>query len=359
VAFQIPDLPALVQRAAKAFRVNLKGSDARLWPNNVAVSAKVVAGAVWESFSFIEYISKQIFAKTADGPFIERHALEYGMARLPATFAQGQIVLTGDANVAVPSGLVVQRVDGVVYDVTSSGKTDGSGNVTLDVRARVAGSGGNAANGVLVTLTAPVDRINSLGSVASSGIGLGSDVESDESLRQRVLFRKRNPPHGGAAHDYVAWVREINGVTRVFVDPVNADNNRTSVGVWFLMDDLYANGIPQLSDVARVSAFIDTVRPAGAIVTIAAPTPVSIDFNIQVSPDSTNVRNAVIAELSDLFRRGAKVSTLTEPYTLYRSKLIEAISIAVGEDHHVLTLPAADVVLTEGQIPVIGTVTFA
>jgi uncharacterized phage protein gp47/JayE len=357
--FLIPDLPALVQRTANAFRVNLKGSDAKLWPNNVSVAAKVIAGAIWEPFAFLDYIRQQIFVSTADGPFLERHALEYGMARLPATFAQGSIVLTGDPNVAVPAGLVCRRADGVLYDVTSSGTTDGSGNITLQVRAQVAGKGGNAAPGVAVTLTALVDRMNVVGAVASAGIGLGADIESYESLRQRVLFRKRMPPHGGAAHDYIAWAREVNGVTRVFVDPVTATNNRTSVGVWFLMDDTYENGIPLDSDVAAVATYIDVLRPAGAIVSVAKPEAVPIDITLSVSPDTTAVRNAVIAELRDLFRRQARVSTLTEPYTLYRSKLIEAISIATGEDHDNLTAPAGDVAIDAGSIPVLGEVTFA
>ena len=46
----------------------------------------------------------------------------------------------------------------------------------------------------------------------------------------------------------------------------------STIGVWFLMDDTYANGIPQGADVDNVEAHIDELRPAGAIVAIAAPT---------------------------------------------------------------------------------------
>ncbi len=359
MGFSIPNLSELATRTARSFRANLKGSDAALWPNNVAVVAKVIAGAVWEPFSFLDYISRQIFVLTADGPFIDRHAAEYGMARKPATFAEGSIILSGDAGVTVPSGLVVQRADGLRYDVITSGTTNVDGNVTLGVRAQVAGKSGNAPAGVGMSLIAPLDRILSAGEVAPSGVGLGADQESDESLRQRVWFRKKLPPHGGAAHDYVAWAREIGGVTRVFVDPVTATNGRASVGVWFLMDELYANGIPQGADVTRVSAYINGLRPAGAVVDVSAPTPITVNIVIDgLTPDSTAIRNAVVAELTDLFRRVCRVSTTTDPFTLYRSKIIEAISIAAGEDHHLLTTPVADVVADTGQIPVLGTVTF-
>lgn len=356
--FSIPDLQSLVQRTADAFRINLKGSDAQLWPNNVSVAAKVIGGAVWEPFGFLDWIWRQFFVHLCDAAIVPLHAREYGMAQNPATFAEGQIVLNGDANVSIPAGLVVFRADGLAYDVVGSGVTDGAGNATLNVRAQLAGKIGNAATGVGVTLTAAVDRINLTGIVADGGIGLGADLESLESLRQRVLFRKRMPPHGGAVHDYVAWAREVNGVTRVFVDPVTATNGRTSVGVYFLMDDLYPNGIPQDADVSRLAAYIDTLRPAGAIVAVAKPTPVVIDISVSVTPNTLSVQNAVRSEIQDLFRRQAKVSTLTDPFTLFKSKIDEAISIAVGEDHHSLSAPATDVVIAPGSLPVLGTVTF-
>lgn len=357
--FEIPTLQGLAERTRGAFRTNLKGSDAWLWPNNVAVSAKVIAGAVWESFSFLDYISRQIFAATADTPFLERHAAEYGMARLPATYATGQITLTGDASVPVPAGLVVQRADGVRYDITAGGITSGLGSVTLPVRAQAAGRAGNTVAGAGVALIAPLARINSDGVVAASGIGAGADVESDASLRARVLFRKRNPPHGGAAHDYVLWAREINGVTRVFVDPVTSTNGRTSVGVWILMDGSYTNGIPLAADVTAVRDYIDSVRPAGALVEVGAPSAVAVAITITgLSPDTAAIREAIAAELADLIAE-ARVSTLTSPYTLYRSQIIEAVSIATGEDHHTLTAPASDVALTAGQIPVLGAITYA
>ena len=359
--FNTPTLKELAERTARAFRSNLKGSDAFLWPNNVAVSAKVMAGAVWEAFSFLAHIQRQILVHTATDPYwIERHAAEYGLARLPATFASGRVTISGDPNVAVPAGIVLQRADGLQYEVTIGGITSGFGTVDVPVRALTAGKAGNAASGVGLAMTVPLSRLSTAAEVASGGIGAGADTESTESLRQRTWFRKKMPPHGGAAHDYVAWAREVGGVTRVFVDPVSATNGRESVGVWFLMDGTYPNGIPQASDVTAVADYIDTVRPAGALVEVAAPVATPVNITISgLHPDSAAVREAVRAELADLVEREGRVSTLTAPYTLYRSKIIEAISIATGEDHHTLTAPASDVLFSMGGVPVLGTVTFS
>lgn len=357
--FAIPTLRELAERSAGAFRANLKGSDAALWPNNVAVSAKVIAGAVWESFGFLEYIKRQIFAATADGPHLERHAAEYGMARLPAAAAEGEVEFTGDNNIPIPAGLLLVRADGVEFETLNASNTFGTGAALVRVRALVAGKAGNTRPGVTLALSTPIDQIDAAAEVTALGIGGGADLEGDNALRERVLFRKRMPPHGGAAHDYVIWAREIAGVTRVFVDPVNATNERTTIGVWFLMDDTYANGIPQGADVDLVEAHIDELRPAGAVVAIAAPTAVPVAVTIDgLVPDTQDVREAVKAELADLFRRAMRVSTLTDPFTLRVSKIWEAISAASGEDSHTLTLPAADLVLDEGEVPTLGTVTF-
>lgn len=359
MAFQIPTLPELATRAAAAFRLNLKGSDAALWPNNVAVSAKVMAGAVWESFSFLDYIKRQAWVHSADSTHLDRHGRDFGMPRLPATFAEGSVTFTGTASVVVPSGITVQRADGVRFTTTTGGTVSGLGTVTVAVRCDTVGATGNTAAAAGVNLIAPIAGIETAAVVASGGIGGGSDVEGDESYRSRLLFRKRNPPHGGAAHDYIAWAREINGVTRVFVDPVSSTNGRTSVGIWFLMDDLYTNGIPQSADVSRVAAYIDTVRPAGAIVQVAAPAPITVPITIDnLNPDTVAIRDAIAAELADLFRREALVSTRSAPFTLYRSQIIEAIARATGERSHDLTAPATNVTYTEGQIPVLGAVTF-
>lgn len=361
MSFEIPSLPALAQRTYDAFRKNLKGSDAALWPNNLNVSAKAIAGAVWSCFAFLDYIARQIFVATADGIFLDRHAKDWGMARSPARYASGSVDVTGTAGTTIPSGLVFQRADGARYTTTSSATLDGGGEATLNLRADLPGKSGNAAAGTQLTLTAAFSGLDGSASVSLSGIGNGADVEGDEALRSRILFRKQYKPQGGSRYDYVDWVRGFSSaITDVFVDPITSANGRTSVGIWFLMRETYTNGIPQGADVSAVAAYLETLRPAGAKLTVLAP--VADVTNITVSgfsQDSVNVRAAIELELQDLFRRDMRVSTLSEPFTLRRSRISEAISRATGEDYHDTTSLPADTVVSTGHIPVLGTVTFS
>lgn len=356
--YQTPTLNELVERTARAFRANLRGSDAWLYPNNVADSAKVIGGAVWEPFSFLRWIWQQQFAHLCDGDMLDRHGAELGMPRLPPARAQGAVTLTGTNSLTVPAGLELKRADGLRYTTTSGGTITG-GSVTVQAEASAEGKVYNMTPGSFLTLTAQITGVDPAAMVASAGMGGGADLESHENYRSRILFRKRFVPHGGAAHDYVTWAREINGVTRVYVDPVTASNGRQTVGVWFLMDDTYADGIPQAADVAIVAAYIDGKRPAGAKVEVSAPVALPQTITISaLSPDTASVRSAVIAELQALFRREMHVSTVSEPRSVYRSKLWEAVSIAAGEDHHQLTLPATDIVMPPGTIATLGAINF-
>ena len=360
MAYQIPTLQELVERTARAFGLNLKGSDARLFPNNVADSSKVIAGAVWEPFGFLDWIWRQFFVHLCDGDMLDRHGREYNMPRLAASFASGFVTLTGTPGTLVPAGLELKRADGVRYTVSGSGTVGASGTLDAAVAAVAAGKGGNALPGATVALTSALAGLTVSAVVAASGIGGGADTEPHEAYRSRILYRKRHVPHGGSVSDYVMWTREVNGVTHVFVDPVTESNGRTSVGIWFLMADTYASGIPQAADVAIVKAYLDTKRPAGARLSVGLAVAVPQNITITgLTPDTTAVRDAVRAELADLFRREMKVSTVTDPQSVYRSKFWEAVSIAAGEDHHAITTPASDSVLSAGQIATLGSVTFA
>lgn len=357
--FETLTLEQLCERARQSFRNELPGTDAFLWPNNVNVSSKVMGGMTHLSLIWLAYIAKQRFVSQADGEFLDKHGFVYGMPRLPASYAQGEVTFTGAAGATIPAGIKMQRADGVAYTVTAPGVVSGGGSVTLKVTADMPGAKGNSLAGAAVTLTATAGGLATSGVVGANGIGLGADQEGDEAYRERILWRLRMPPHGGAAHDYVTWAKEVSsGVTRVFVDPL-ADGAGT-VTVYFLMDDTYTNGVPQGADVSAVQDYINTVRPVTAVVTVSAPTPVTIDLTISnLSPDTTAVRDAIALELADMMRREGRVSTAAEPFTLYRSKLWQAISQATGEDHHALSVPAGDTALDPGEYPVLGTITYA
>lgn len=373
MAFELPTLKDLAERTRQSFRANLKGSDAWVWPNNVYASAKVIAGKVFEVFGFAAYIQKQIFAHTA--PDIEsllRHGEEFGVPRKPAAPAIGTVVFTGDAGFTVDTNAVLQRVDGVEFRVTAGGTRATAGTLELSVIATTDGAAGNTEAGTPLEITDGVDLATVTAAVGDA-MALGADVEGIESYRARILFRKRNPPHGGAPADYVMWAGSVAGVSfyidrpTVFVE--RRWNGNGTVRVFPLMFDLYDDGIPQTADLARVSDYIAGVAPAGANVTVAAPVAKPTDIIISgMTPDRTDVREAVLTELRSTFKRLSRVAGVDAqigglPYLAYptsfsRSWIWQAIANATGEERHILIGPTADIPLFPGEMATLGNVTF-
>jgi uncharacterized phage protein gp47/JayE len=368
MGFQIPTLGELVDRARRSFRAHLPGTDAWLFPNNVNPTAKVMAGMTHEVFGYADYIARQKFALTADGANLDRHGAEIGLARRPAVAARGEVTFAAPGALDVAAGAVLRRSDGALYAVNVGGALVGAGSLTLEAVASSAGKAGLAEPGTALAAVSGVSGAATI-EVAAGGLGGGADVEDDEAFRARILFRKRNPPHGGAAADYVLWASEIAGVTRVFVERVFAGPG--TVRVFPLMEDVYpSGGIPQPADIALIAAHVEALKPAGAALTVAAPTAVPVAITITgLTPDTTPVRDAVRAELALAFRRLSRVAGadvghpgmpyLAAPASFSRSWIWQAVANATGEERHTVSLPAADVALTAGQIATLGTVTFA
>lgn len=348
--FARPSLTELIDRAAADIEAGLPGTDARLRRSNLAVLARMHAGAVHGLYGYLDWMAQQLMVDTAETVFLDRYAGIWGVIRVPAAFASGPVTVTGTTGVVVPSGTLMQRSDGAAFASTADA-TLASGTAAVPVAATVAGLAGNALAGTQMSFVQPVAGVASAAAVATGGLAGGADRESDEALRGRVLARIQQAPMGGSKADYVAWALEVPGVTRAWCYPL--ESGVGTVKVRFVRDG-DASLIPDASEVAAVQAYIDERRPVCAQVTVAAPTSAPLAMTIALTPSTTAVRNAVAAELADVLQREAYPGG-----TILLSHLREAISVAAGETNNVLSSPSADVTHSAGQMPVLGTITWS
>ena len=348
--FARPTLPDLIERAAADIEAGLPGTDARLRRSNLNIISRAHAAAVHGLYGYLAWLAQQLMVDTSETVFLERYATIWGLSRVPAAYAVGPVTVTGVDAAVVPAGTSLQRGDGATYTSTADA-TVASGTATVQVTADVAGADGNAVSGTKLSFVQPVAGITATALVASAGLTQGANQQSDEALRDRVLARIRKPPQGGAAGDYIAWALEVPGVTRAWVYPL--ENGVGTVVVRFVRDN-DASFIPDSTEVAAVQAYIDVRRPVTAQVTVLAPTPVAVNMTIALTPNTTAVRDAVRAELTDLIQRETSPGG-----TILISHIREAISVAAGETNHVLSVPSADVTRTTGQMSTLGTITWA
>lgn len=349
MAFKRPTLPELIDRIAADIESRLPGTEARLRRSVLRVLAVVLAGALHGLYGFLDWLARQLMPDSAEAEHLARWASLWGIARKPASPATGTITATGVDGSVVPAGTTLKRSDGAEFE-TLSLATIAAGAATIGVEAVVPGQAGNTAVGLTLKLVSPIAGVAGDTVVAAGGLAGGADIEGDESLRARLTTRLRQPPQGGCSYDYVAWTKEIPGVTRAWVYPQELGIG--TVTVRFVRDD-DVSIIPDAGEIADLQAHLDLKRPVTAEVVVVAPVPKTLDLTIHISPDTPEIRAAVEAELRDLLRRDASPGA-----TILLSRIREAVSIAAGEADNAVTVPAADFTCDPTEIAVLGVITW-
>jgi len=349
MSFTRPTITELVTRVQADFvsRLNLVGAVLRR--SMIYVLSRVIAGVAHMLHGHLEYLGRQLFPDQSDEANLVRQASLYGITKTPAGFATGTADITGTNGTVVPAGTILVNSAGDEYE-TDADVTIASGIGTLALTSLLAGADYTLVAAQVLSFQSPIAGVDSTATVDASTVD-GVDEETTEALRVRVLERLAAPAHGGTAADYVAWAKEVAGVTRVWVEEQGLGPG--TVVVRFVRDG-DVSPIPSGGEVTAVQTYLDTKRPAHATVTAHAPTDAPIAFTIAVVPDTVAVKAAVEAELNDLFLR------LAEPgRTMLISEFRTAIGTAPGLTDYTLTTPAANVTHTTNQLPSKGTVTWS
>jgi uncharacterized phage protein gp47/JayE len=345
-----PTLQTLVNRITTDVQ-NAVGFATPLLPNSVLrVLAKVFAGSVHMLYGYIQYFSKQIFPDTAESAYLSEWASIWGITRQPASYAECVLTVTGIDGSDVPAGtLWIDPANGIEYasnaDVVIAGAT------AITVTATTSGSAGTPAAGDTMSLVNPVAGVDAASIVSNAGIVPGEDTETDAALLTRLLARIQTPPQGGAATDYVAWARTISGVTRAWA--YGGMFGPGTVGVTFVMDDQVGSPIPAGGTVAEVQAYINTVRPVTATVTVFAPTALPINFTIHLDTSTADAQTAIEAGLA------AYISDAGYPgQTLLLTQLAAIVAENASGSDFVMTVPAANVPVGQSYMAVMGAITW-
>src|SRR5262245_61945516 len=129
-----PTLSELVDRAAADIEARLPGTDARLRRSVLNVLARMQAGAVHGLYGAIEFLPRQIIPAQAEPEYLERWCSVWGIPRVPAAAATGNVTFTGTNGAAIPAGTVVARSDGAEFTTTAPGVI-AAGTATVAVAA--------------------------------------------------------------------------------------------------------------------------------------------------------------------------------------------------------------------------------
>lgn len=360
MAFERPTLAQLADRIEQDLVSRLTLSTPILRRAVVRVLARVVAGAAHLLHGHLEFLSRQIFPTQQEREYLLRFGSLFGLTLNAAEYSTGNITVTGTDATVIPAGSILRRADATEY-ATDAEATISSGTAIVAVTAVVAGLDGDCNAATELSFESPISGADATATVATGGLAGGADEETTEEFRVRVLERMASPPHGGNASDYVAWAKEVSGVTRAWCTPI--DDGPGTVTVRFVRDNdgTGAAILPSAGEVTAVSehilgtsgaSYLDRLAPAAADVTVEAPAALNVTVVCSVVPDTSVVRDAVEESLADLF------STARPGGVMPLSQFQVAIGTATGVESFTLTSPVANVVPDPDEIPILHAVTW-
>jgi uncharacterized phage protein gp47/JayE len=337
----------------------LPGADANV-PNSVLRVLSDNQGALCHLvLQYIDWLALQLMPDTSETVWLDRHAFIWlvnadgSTGRKLATPSVGTAIFTGPLGGAVVPVATQLSYGATLFEtLTDTIVTDQP--TPIPIRALDPGVVGNLDPGTSLTfVAAPPPQIDSTAAVEL--LQGGTDQETDEELRARVLERIQAPPMGGDAEDYVHWSLMLPGVTRAWCYPLEMGIG--TVTVRFMCDDLRAvenDGFPLDEDVQALTTHLDRMRPVTVKdFFVVAPLRFPINFkiiNLATDDEATraNIEQAVEAMFMERASPGQEI---------YRSWISEAISQAGGVDHFDLEYENT-VMPSNGYMPIVGTISY-
>ncbi|MCW4592561.1 baseplate J/gp47 family protein [Gluconacetobacter entanii] len=283
---------------------------------------------------------------TIDG-WLPRLGSMWGVPRKSATAGIGNVVFTCSQAVVIPAQTLLTVDGSVQWTTTAEASIAAGASGSVAVQATSTGTTGNVGGNVTLTLVSPIAGVTSAVTDAQ-GIAGGAAIEDQQSWRNRIVDRIRNPPAGGNQNDYETWATNA-GAT--YVNPVRGWVGVGTVGVIVAMAGPTA---PTDAEVAAIQTYIDdpSRRPVRANAVVVAAQVVPQDITLSITPDTDANRDAV-QEAVDTYYASTKIGA-----KLLVSGLDAAIGAIPSLTSYLLTAPTANVQLAANQIAASGTITW-
>ena len=317
--------------------------------SDMAVRLYAAAAQIESLYAYNDWVMRQCFPQTAEGEYLERHAQMRGLQRSPAVKAEGTIrfMINAErtADVTVPTGTVCLTGE-MVYFETVEPAVIAAGALRADARAVAmeAGAIGNVNAGSIVYMSpAPVGVTGCVNQAAFSG---GTDEESDEALRERVLESYKSLPNGANKAYYESEVLAVPGTAAVIVLP--KERGLGTVDVIFST----LEGVPSEEMVQAVKERLDATREICVDIHVAAAEPCRVDVALRLKPEEGADFDEVSAAAEAALRAYFDGRLLSRGLT--NAALGDILYHVDGVENYAILRPAEDVEVGTGILPVLG-----
>lgn len=383
------------------------------WIGSILVA---ISGRIYDIYRKLNFIIKQAFIDTATGEYLKRWGSYVNIYQKAATKASGSFILTGTVGSIIPKDTEILvgsnvyktnssvQIANNIVEVNNYSKTldlvtitftnehnlgtgmtisingedyaiqvldankisvttdeDWSGPLTITYNSTIvaatpneAGLSYNIPSGTTGKTSSVIQGVDVVCYTNHAGFTGGSDIESIESLRKRIIYRYQNPVTNFNKSAIITFMQSLPNVGQVVVHETTPKIGQ--VTIYYLLTD---NEEPTAGKTESVLNSIDTdLRPVNTAledIFLLASTPVVVDIDISnVYPLSVKLKDAIKESLRQYFK-SLKLET-----KVYRNDLIEIIKGSVdtetgqGVVSFDLVTPAEDIEIGVGKFAKLG-----
>lgn len=244
--------------------------------------------AMWVLLLVVKMVYENLTVRRASGQILDDKGYDFGVDRKGAVKAIHSVTL----HKATP--VVVDTVvpDGFLLTTTAVGNKPPVKFEVIAGQQKQIEKGQKEVSNVLVECT----EYGEVGNVSSGAINLiaqagfdsvtdskiylaGTEVESDESYRQRILERKRRPARAGVPADWERWALEVKGVTKAKCFRCARGVGTADVVIWGNNGDIPEQGLIERCQQYLEQNYVPADLYNGGIL-VVAPELVEIDIVI-------------------------------------------------------------------------------
>lgn len=313
-------------------------------------------------------------AATSSGADLDSWVADFGVARLAAVAASGQVAFsrfTPTQQAIIPIGATVQTADGSqqfavtldtsnpAYSAVQGGYVLAAGvsSIAVTVAASTAGAAGNVSVGQINTITQALPGVDTVAN--ASAFVNGSDAESDTALRTRFIAYVASLSKATKGAIGYAITSLKAGVSYALVEN-QLYNGTTQMGYFYVVVD-DGTGAPGSTFLSSVSNAIDAVRPVCSTFGVFAPVVVTANAGMVISTAPGYDHTTLVGLVGTAIRN--YINSLTLGQTLTYSRLAQVAYDASPGVTNVTSVTlnsgTADVTATSQQVIKAGTVTVA
>lgn len=283
-------------------------------------------------------------------------------------------------NVLAPVTVTGENI--FTYQLTGTPATPATGTISetsnfasINVQAITTGPGTNMQAGAIINVNLP--NVENQAYVQFGALAGGADLELDPAYRGRIIESRSNISGVFTEDQIKIAARRVSGNTRVFVKrPVTALGSGTqgtpayspAAGqvVVIILRDNDANIIPTQSILDQTKQVIITegklpAHTRAADVFVLAPVAQVVNFTFSaITPNTETMKSSIRNQLAALFQDQVTFEDdITE--ASYLGAIQNTRDTVTGDrlTSFSLSTPSGDIVVADGNIPIIGSVTFA